>query len=241
MRLGRRRLALAALACLAACRPRAAPSPPAVAADRLLRPAFATRDGELRAGSAFLVRDPRAPASVLLLTAHHLFGPDGGLAREVAGAELPAFVREVRLADLAGRPVAVAGPVVPIPGARAHRQVDFAHDLAAFAAPPALAGRAFALARAAPAVGERVWLFAEVRAGAPPGRLLHAATVTSSSATELAYRFDDGGLDLGATSGAPVLDGAGEVVGVHLGGGRDLRGLFGVANPAASVRALIGG
>jgi hypothetical protein len=49
-----------------------------------------------------------------------------------------------------------------------------------------------------------------------------------------AYDFEGGTLELRGTSGAPVVDARGEVVGVHLGGG--VPGTFGVAVPLHALR-----
>jgi hypothetical protein len=95
------------------------------------------------------------------------------------------------------------------------------------------------LAAAAPKVGDSVWLLAQVPEGAPPSQLLHHAVVRSSTDQALQYAFDNVGLNLQGTSGAPVVNAAGEVVGTNLGGGTLPGKLIGVGNSLASLRALL--
>ena len=71
-----------------------APSgPPKLPADAILRPSFATTEGDITAGTAFLVKAD--DGTILLLTAHHLFGEMGGLGRNIPAAELPKVFKSV--------------------------------------------------------------------------------------------------------------------------------------------------
>src|SRR5262245_37543781 len=79
--------------------------PPTIAPHSVLRPVFATTEGEIPAGTAFVVRWDNG--SNLLLTAHHLFGPMGGMSRDIAAAELPKVVKSVRAASADDKTVAV--------------------------------------------------------------------------------------------------------------------------------------
>ncbi len=59
------------------------------------------------------------------------------------------------------------------------------------------------------------------------------------SPTAIEYFYDEAGVNFGGTSGAPLLNESGEVVGLNLGGGA-LRGKeFGFGNPATSFAALV--
>ncbi|QRK11123.1 trypsin-like peptidase domain-containing protein [Archangium violaceum] len=232
---------------LAGCRqgsrhqePASAVSVPRPPQGAVMRPRFVTAEGEFAAGTAFVVRldDGR----LVGLTAYHLFGPAGGLEREVAAAELGRFVRGVWLDALtSSEQTREAGPMWVLPGAHATTDAaDLSGDVAAFLVPESLAPRALKLARARPQPGERVWLFAEVLEGRTQHQLLHEARVDSSTATRLNYHFADPTLSLRATSGAPVLNARGEVVGINLGGGNDGEdSLWGAANPTESVRAQL--
>ncbi|MBF5043372.1 trypsin-like peptidase domain-containing protein [Aggregicoccus sp. 17bor-14] len=118
---------------------------------------------------------------------------------------------------------------------------DNSKDLAAFIAPESAASRVLPLATQNPKVGDDVWLVAEVRGGRSVGTHLHRARVVESKRTTLAYTFEDPTLELRATSGAPVVNAKGEVVGVNLGGGHQGDSLYGVAHPVQSVRAHLEG
>ncbi|GAE90805.1 hypothetical protein [Acetivibrio straminisolvens] len=65
--------------------------------------------------------------------------------------------------------------------------------------------------------GEMVWLAALTLLGVEPK--LHKATVKSVSDEMLIFEYQDKDIILNATSGAPVLNASGEVVGLNIGGG----------------------
>ncbi|QEG02118.1 hypothetical protein Mal15_62010 [Stieleria maiorica] len=93
------------------------------------------------------------------------------------------------------------------------------HDLL-IVSPGATARRLRPLTLAAnPArVGDVVWMATAVYRGAPASQVGHPATVTRiDDDGRMAYRFLNESLSLYATDGAPLLDDAGHVVGVHLG------------------------
>jgi hypothetical protein len=85
------------------------------------------------------------------------------------------------------------------------------------------------LAHSVPSVGDSVWLVAQVRSGAAPDVLLHKAIVVSSDRTFLRFAYDNGALNLRATSGAPVVNSAGQVVGINFGGQQEGHWLVGDA------------
>ena len=76
-----------------------ASSEPTLAPGFVGRPDFDTRDGEVSAGTCFLVEYP-GQAAPLLLTAHHLFGAAGGLKQEVPHDQMPTFARRAAFDDL---------------------------------------------------------------------------------------------------------------------------------------------
>jgi hypothetical protein len=109
-------------------------------------------------------------------------------------------------------------------------------DIAIFEvqSPAKLSG--FELAKKAPAKGDVVYLFAILVDADEPK--LFRAKVADIDATAMTYQFDDK-FELRATSGAPVLDGEGRVVGMNLGGGEANGHLFGIANPATAIAESI--
>ena len=73
------------------------------------------------------------------------------------------------------------------------------------------------LADKQPATGSKVWLVAQIKGG-DPEMLLHRATVVGYEQGAMIYAFDDKRIELQATSGAPVVDAAGQLVGINLAG-----------------------
>lgn len=208
-------------------------APAARVADAICQPAFETGQGGFSAGTAFVVRWPTLDSSqVFLLTAHHLFGPDGGLASQVTWKELPAFVRSVRCAPLvAAGSVLQAGPPLPVTDARPYSEPGAAGDVAVFRLPVAkVPGLEFR--RAETAAGQRVWLAARVAGGEPPEKLLHRATLAAMDREWIQFAYDNASLDLTATSGAPIVDEDGRVVGINIGARMQGKRLIGLAQSA---------
>ncbi|MCW3836342.1 trypsin-like peptidase domain-containing protein [Sphingomonas canadensis] len=206
----------------------APPAPPAPeqAAASVCRPRFLVDGKPLEAGTGFVVLPGAAGAKPLLVTAIHLFGPSGGLAAEVPWAQMALRARlDLCVPQSGGRVPWHGGAALVVPGARPMGTLPY-RDMAAFvidSGAPALT-----LAPAPPRAGEKVWLIAPL-AGRPDGPLLHRATVAYAGIEALQYVFDDPRLPLRATSGGPVVNAAGQVVGVHLGGGIDKGELIGMA------------
>jgi hypothetical protein len=205
--------------------------PPMIAPSALLRPVFNTTEGEIPAGSAFMVR---VGDHKLLLTAHHLFGPMGGMSRDIPPDELPKVFKSVRAKSSADPALSVeSSQLVAIADAHAFEKGDFSHDLAAFVLEPPANATVLELASAMPAVGARVYLLAEP-IGKPVG--LFSGRVTFLGPTALAYTLDDTTMQLAGSSGAPVLDAHGRVVGTNLAGGLMGTVYRGAGNPITSIR-----
>jgi len=219
------------------------PVPPAVAraAGAICRPRFQVDGKPLEAGTAFTVRASlarNAPARTMLVTAQHLFGHSGGLDEEVPWAEMPDLVRHVRCAGIQDRRVVQGQHALALSGARPFDAGG--PDVAAFFLAGVHRGPVLELAPAAPRPGDLVWLVAQVVEGAPRGRLVHHGTVVALEGDWLTYRLDDAGLQLRGTSGAPVVDRSGRVVGLNVAGGAKAGKVHGVAQSAASVRRTLG-
>ncbi len=214
-------------------------APPTLPEGAVVRPAFDTVAGRFSAGTAFFVTLP-GQAQPIGLTAHHLFGPAGGLGRELTGAELGRFVRSVSFTELDGGQEHASGPMLVLAAAgHAVEEGNWTPDLAAFRGTASLAPRALRLAEKNATVGEDVWLVAEVLGGRSMGKRLHRARVAISKPELLGYQFEDTTLTLRATSGAPVVNTRGEVVGINLAGGPEGDILWGNANPVENVRAQL--
>jgi hypothetical protein len=200
----------------------------------VLRPTFDTTLGTFRAGTAFhitLLNHTRP----ILLTATHLLGPDGGCPRKVLPAELPQVVKSVTLRDCFNESIEIASPGAPIviPEAAPLDDRSKAGDILAFwgSANPEI--HTYSLAAAQPARGTRVWLAAAVLDGAPATQRLHPASVAGIRGGFLLYRYDNPKLVIQATSGAPVLNSAGDVVAINLGEAEQGGVTYGVGNPVS--------
>jgi len=175
----------------------------------------------------------------VLVTAHHLFGPDGGLSAQVKWSDLPSVVSAARCHQMTGPGrVLSAGPPLPVPNARIYSEEGPASDVAVFPLKddktPALE-----LGSGTPPLKETVWLAARVAGGEAPDKLLHRATLVSVNQQWIEFAYDNPKLDLTATSGAPIVDGDGRVVGINIGAKVVGKKLVGVAQSAAVVRGAI--
>lgn len=204
----------------------------------VFRPTFSTTEGEVRAGTAFFIRLPDH-SRPLLLTALHLLGPAGGMPKDVPPTEVPKVVKRLRLTDCfqASRELQLASEPLVIAAAAPARKPGKAGDVLAFWGPSEKRTRELELATKTPGQGERVWLVASLRSGAPPEQWMHPAVLVGiNKEGEAIYRFDNLKMELRATSGAPVLNKAGQVVAIHLGGGAEDGKLYGFGNPVERFR-----
>lgn len=209
----------------------AAPTPPA---DVVFKPSFLTGYDALTVGTGFVAR---LKEDRVFLTAHHLFGPAAGLERDLSPAEAKAFV-----AALAGSSmnhpevVLTSSAMLLIPSAKAFDQNDATRDIAAFHL-PAYRGTSLALSLIPTKKGDSVYLLARPR-GEEKLRLIKAV-VSRAGPDSIEYVYDGAGINFAGTSGAPVLNESGDVVGINLGGGDHKGRTFGFANPAVAFVPLV--
>ena len=204
----------------------------------VVRPEFLVQGQPLAAGTAFAAKW-EGEARPILLTALHLFGPAGGLNFALAGEQLPGAVASVTLRDLAtDAEIGRGGSAILLRGCYPLGR-DAAGDVAAFWLTPDVRLSPVPLARELPNSGHRVWLAGQTIDAPNAPQQLFAATVSEANQTRLVYVFDRR-IELQATSGAPVVNAAGELVGIHLGGGEQLGKSMGIANPVTSIREKLG-
>lgn len=218
----------------------ASPSPPQIPDSFIFKPVFHTSGGDAPAGTAFAVSIP-GKERLVLLSAIHLLGPAGGLNADIPAEKIEAEVRELTLSPPFGRgEISLPARAITIPGASPKRSTPGPGDVVAFWLPPTGAFEPLTLATEAPPPGTRVWLVASLLGGAPASQRLHAARITADEQTEsLYYQFDESGLEMRATSGAPVVDSEGRVVAINLGGGEHKGRQFGVGNPVGRFRTAL--
>lgn len=210
------------------------PAEPVLTGGFVGRPQYQTTAGLFSAGTAFTIEVEDEP-SVLMLTAQHVFGPPGGLKKEIKKSAMRDFVQEGAL-ECFIRKLPMFARLEALPGSGAGVDVAvFRTNLRDAAAPRRIAAKN-------PRRGETLWLAAELP-GQPAERHLFRCTVTQVGGDQMQCRFDDGNLSLRGSSGAPYLNAAGEVAGMALGGMERPGSVVGTAIPAeplgrAVLRAL---
>jgi hypothetical protein len=160
------------------------------------------------------------------------------------GRELPPLVQKVQLYDVFAPqwPLAElgsAGAMLVLPDARTNEEEPYAQrDIAAFRADPAARVSPGKLAQRPPRVGEPVWLAFNVGKAATSRTV--QAVVVESTERALVFRYAPGAAAATHSSGAPLLNSGGEVVGICIGGGVLEGQRLGHANHVASIRRLLG-
>ena len=127
--------------------------------------------------------------------------------------------------------VVTSSEMLLIPGAKVFDNHDSTHDIAAFLLTN-YHGASLPIADTPAKKGDIVFLLARPR-GEEKLRLIRAE-VSRVGADALEYAYDEAGVNFAGTSGAPVLNRTGEVVGINLGGGESKGKTFGFANPATA-------
>jgi hypothetical protein len=196
-------------------------------------------EGSFSAGTAFVCEYPDSSRQ-LLITAHHLFGPGGGLDSEIPWNQLNQVIKlTVGLSMHDASVHLVSKKALLIPGARPLDKKGLNDDIAAFELDYDKTRSTLKLSKDAPKVGERVWLYGR-QIGSSFVELI-PCTVINSSPKQLDYSVDRKPFELCATSGAPVLNAEGQVVAVNIGGRQDGEKFVGLGNPSTSVLAHLEG
>jgi hypothetical protein len=208
---------------------------PAPATNTILKPTFITGRTSYTAGTAFLCESPDGKQQ-LVLTAHHLLGTAGGFESELAWDKLNETIKLTVGLSMDDASVHVASKhALLIQGAHALDRRGLANDLAAFQLDYDKSRSVLKLAKTAPKIGDRLWLYGRQR-GSENLELMPCTAVTSS-ALELDYEFDNNAIKLAGTSGAPVLNADSQVVGINIGGSEQKGKLIGYGNPLPSIVA----
>ena len=219
-------------------------APPSVLRGFLVRPEFRYGRQSSFGGYGFIARHGE---HVILLTALHVMdeimkrlGVDT-TARNTryTGEELPSLVESVQLYDVLQdrwmlHELGVAAPMLALPNARTADEEPYAwRDIAAFRVPAQTSLNAAPLAAEEPQVGDPVWL-----AGHMPDRTrTRRAVCVDRTPNSFVFRYEEAKAMPPHSSGAPILDRVGHVVGINTGLGKFAGHDMGHANPLSSIRA----
>ncbi len=199
------------------------------------RPVFVMANQKsFSAGTAWAGRT-RVGAQPHLFTALHLFGPDGGLDKQIVPAKMGQSVRSVLLLPFGvRRPSTVADkPLLRTGQPMGEGEgLDASGDIAVFRLPPKAPVNALTLAQKDAGMGEWVWLVGDEVDHQPEQQRLWPAQVIMNSPKALMMRFEKP-VRLQAFSGAPVINAKSEVVGMLIGGTPNGGG---IVNPVSSMR-----
>lgn len=209
----------------------------------LLRLEFCFRSEVSFGAYGFAVQTPRCR---FILTALHVMGEviakcgidatAGNHAYD--GSELPRVIRCVNLYDVLKEkwmlhPLGTACPMLVLPDARIDVPEPISiRDIAAFSINKTSRVRPARLAQQAPRRGETVWLAARFSDTARTRQ----ATVVEQTEHSYIFRYLDSSRGIPFTSGSPVLNSSGEVVGINIGEGRFKGRSFGHAHQVDSIR-----
>jgi hypothetical protein len=175
---------------------------------------------------------------MVVVTALHLLGPDGGLPAPADPAAINALVREVQLFPMSGgKPVARARKSLLKSGRPLSEDGGAGRDLLAFQLEPRATINALPLAETDARPLQWVWVVGDRADAQAPAQRLWAARVIAVDETAGVLRFR-GVVPLRAFSGAPIINEEIKVVGLLLGG--DERQGIGIFNPAGAMRAHLG-
>lgn len=180
--------------------------------------------------------------ATIIVTAHHIFGPSGGFSTDIPAEKMAEGKLVVELVDVfSTQNFGKVTKNLYIPDAKS--QPPTSKDVAAFLAAEVekkiSIGKLY-ISDQLPALGEEVWLAASVVGGDPAWVKLHKATVVRSAEDVIMIHYDNPNLVLRATSGAPVLNKEGKVIGLNIAAGKDAIGrLIGILNPCTSFKKMI--
>jgi len=208
---------------------------PILAENSILKPKFELKDKTFEAGTAFAIELEDEKVS-LVLTAYHLFGESGGLEEEIPASVLPEVFKKATFKEAYNdTPCGECEKVLKIEDADTNPNVD--KDIVAIYFGEKLKANRLKLSSKLPRKGETVWLAAPTMLGVEPK--LHKATVKLASDKMLYFEYEEKDIILMATSGAPIVNASGEVVGLNIGGGEQEGKTIGVANPCTSMLKMI--
>ncbi len=184
-----------------------------------------TTQGTHTSGMAGIITAP--DGQHYILSSRQLLGPLGGFQDQVAAKDVPTAMQSIKVATPSGTAKTYTVSGLPMPTDRLSPQGGSpTDDMAIYRINSAATDTpAVALADQPPAVGDIVWVVAKMR-GSADGELAQRGQVTANTQW-LEMQFDNDSIVTQGATGAPVLNNAGQLVGVFsstLTGGGHIRG-----------------
>lgn len=197
--------------------------------------------GTNAAGTASVVH-LKGQTQSYIVSARHLLGPEGGFPKQTAAKDVPSVVQAIAIDSFSGghHRYDVTGLAVPTERLKADGGMptdDMAIYLNHDNSPQ---DQALPLADHLPAMGEPLWLIAHVRGGVPEGQVVQPGKVIRLQGDGWGVmQFDNDKIITAGASGAPVLNAAGEVVGVYSGHSNANGHVEGYFIPATMIAKVI--
>lgn len=218
----------------------------------VVRPIFSVGMDSVIGGYAFVAKT-QENSEPLLITALHVMdelikqkGIDcSEQNKNYTGEELPAIITHVDIYDIFApnwmmAPLGNAAPMLILPYARTGGEEPYSdRDFAAFRIPDAAHLSPVLLAGRPPVMGDPVWQVA--RSPKKSSRQLFKAVVVECTDRTLVFKYEDPGEKPKYTSGSPVLNKNGEIVGISVGGGEFKGIVLGHANHVGNIRKHLTG
>jgi S1-C subfamily serine protease len=198
-----------------------------------------TTSGVQGAGTASVIK-LKDGFQAYIVSARHLLGVAGGFSKETPAADVPAFVKSVKIYAYKGGHLSYSVIPLLVNSTRLDPiNGDPIDDLAIYQLKDSSPqDQAVPLADKLPAVGETVYLIAHVQGGVPEGQRIHPMKVVDTQ-TWVKCQFDNDQIITSGASGAPVLNAAGECVGVYSSHLAKDGHMFGFLVPAPVIAAAI--
>jgi hypothetical protein len=213
----------------------------------VVRPIFCCGAAATIAGYAFVVNFASAHPPVLLTGLHvmdEMIKKKGidctDENKNYTGKELPAVITEVNIYDVFAdnwmmASLGSAGPMLVLPNVRTDDEEPYSdRDIAAFWVKDPKDLQPASLAQQAPSVGDPIWLVARPNDG--PGNNLFKAVVVEITDRSMVFKYENPGEKPKYSSGAPMVNKDGEVVGIIVGGGEFKEQSMGHANHVGNIR-----
>jgi hypothetical protein len=213
----------------------------------VVRPIFTSGADAAMAGYAFVVNLEGSHPPVLLTGLHVMDemikkkGIDCTVEnKNYTGKELPAVITEVNIYDVFAdnwmmAPLGTAGPMLVLPNARIDDEEPYSdRDIAAFWVKDPGDLHPTSLAQQTPSIGDPIWLVA--RPNKDSGKNLLKAVVVEITDRSMVFKYENPGEKPKYTSGAPMINKDGGVVGIIVGGGEFKNQSLGHANHVGNIR-----